>query len=133
MNWPTPVRDDGSAPTLMELLAAPSSVSLQAAYLARATAGLKDGGHEIQAVQVPLVSRGVRVTVPGVLTDRQGRKTLLYTNCEKWTPAHVADLERWIASVRRAGVPDDVGVVVVSPHESPDALGGRGLCQFMTL
>src|SRR5687767_2361987 len=93
MTWPTPLDPKGEAPTLMQLLAVTDlDVARQAAYLAQAAARLKEGGHQPEGLQIPLVADGVRCTVPLVLADRRGNKAVVFTQAEEWTPDRISVL-----------------------------------------
>jgi hypothetical protein len=132
--WPTLLKDDDAAPTLLQLLASDDRLLAgEAAYLAAAAARLKDAGHQPEGVQQPLVGNGVRLTVPLVLADRHGSKAVAFTESEPWTPERIAALQAWILGVRRAGVPAYIPVLVVSSHESPDVTRLPGVTQFIPL
>lgn len=69
--WPTPVRDDETAPTSVELMgAANGGFVRQAVYQVKAGDVLQGRGHTIRALQVPFVSDRIRITIPIVL-DRE--------------------------------------------------------------
>lgn len=133
MTWPTALRDDDTAPTLMELLASDdAAVARQAAYLAQAAARLKDEGHQPEGVQLPLVGDGVRCTVPLVLADRRGSKALVFTQAEPWTAERIQQLRAWIAEIRKA-VAAQVPVLAVSQHDSAEVAAMAELAQFIPL
>lgn len=132
--WPTPLKDDDTAPSLLQLLASDDRVLAgEGAYLAVAAARLKDAGHQPEGVQQPLVGNGVRLTVPLVLADRHGNRAVAFTESEPWTPERIAALQAWVLDVRRAGLPAYIPILVVSSHESPDVAGLPGVTQFIPL
>lgn len=132
MTWPTPLDSRGEAPTLIQLLAVPDlEVARQAAYLAQAAARLKEGGHQPEGLQIPLVADGVRCAVPLALADRHGNKAVVFTQAEEWTPERVAVLRAWIEDIRKAGIP--VPVLVVSQHESAEVAQMAEVTQFIPL
>jgi hypothetical protein len=134
MVWPTALNDEDKAPTIMELLGSDDApLARQAGYLVQAGARLKDEGHQPEVVQLPLVGNGVRLTVPMVLADRRGNKALVFTQAEAWTMQRIEQLRAWIEDVRKAGIPAQVPVLVVSQHDSPDVAEVPGVMQFIPL
>src|SRR6266545_1772445 len=132
--WPTPLRDDDTAPSLLQLLASDDRLLAgEGAYLAVASARLKDAGHQPEGVQQALVGNGARLTVPLVLADRHGNKAVAFTESEPWSSERIAALQAWILGVRRAGVPAHIPVLVVSSHESADVARLPGVTQFIPL
>jgi hypothetical protein len=128
-SWPTPVRHDGTSPSSAELLAAgPAWLVRQATYLVHVAGTLADRSLEVRAVQSPLVTDRVRITVPILLSKQRGRATCAYTQADPWTAHRVAALERWLRHLRAA---TDHDVLVVAREGSPDVAMLSGISAFM--
>ena len=78
---------------------------------------LQSRGHTIRALQVPFVSDRIRITIPIVLDREPKIDACVYTQCEPWTPARVADLRAWFAELR---VDSESPVIVVATDHSAE-------------
>lgn len=129
--WPTPVRDDDTAPTSMELMgAANGGFVRQAVYQVKAADALQSRGHTIRALQVPFVSDRVRITIPVVLDREPKIDACVYTQCEPWTPVRIADLRAWIAELR---VDSDSPVIVVASQHSAEVAALPDVEEFLVV
>lgn len=86
----------------------------QGLYQVQAAAMLMQRGHEVNAVQAPLIGARVRLTIP-ILIVQQGPDVCAYTQCEPWTSERIADLQAWLRDLRTETRAD---VIVVSREPS---------------
>lgn len=110
--WPSAVREDGTSPVSLELMAS-GSIALvrQAVYQMHAAVMLQDSGHEIRSFQAPLIGRRTRITIPIVIAHSPGADVCAYTEAENWDDARIDVLQEWLRQLREE---TDADVLVVS-------------------
>jgi hypothetical protein len=91
---------------------------------------LQDRGFKVEAFQLALVGKMIRVTVPIAAIAPDGRKVAVYTQSEEWTPERIDDLQTWIADLREESI---VAVVVASRLRLPDAASAPNVTEWLHL
>lgn len=134
MLWPTIPGDDDLSPSVLQLMAASDELARQGAYLLQAGAKLKASGYEPEGFQLPIVSDGVRTTVPLSILDRNGNRALVYTNGLEWSEERVQNLRFWIEAIRGpAQVHSSIPIIVVSEHDSEAVRALPSVGQFLVI
>jgi hypothetical protein len=130
-HWPTDLYADGTAPVNIALVASGDEhLTRQAMYQLQAGTQLQERGFAIEAFQIPIVGKMIRITVPIAAAMPDGRNAVVYTQSEEWTPGRIGDLQTWIANLREES---DAAIVVASRLPLPDAASAPEVASWLHL
>jgi hypothetical protein len=118
LSWPTQVGADDQTLSSVQLMESGERTLIrQGLFQVQSAKMLMERGHDVVAVQQPLIGQRVRITIP-ILIKRTGPDLCVYTECEPWTADRIAALQAWLRDLRAEGPAE---VMVVS-RESSDTV-----------
>jgi hypothetical protein len=119
LTWPSEPAEDGSVPTVMELLGAEERVALHAKTLITGSAKLKEKGLRPEAYQVVVDGQLGKFTLPGLGVMPDGSHRILYGHNGDWDETDLNQLFKWTIKVRARQETERVPIVLLTEPDHP--------------